>query len=137
VNQPVTIYYEVRDVVDTYYASALAIDAVKVKRTQDYILAESGNMNDNGSISGSFGQAVRITFSNVDVLGTTIQVTGSNGAFRQSHILPMGSLTFDFYDFGEEPMKWNFDIRTKSSTFIVNYEVESTWVEEMPANPCY
>lgn len=137
VGQTVTIYFEVRDVGDTYYDSALAIDAVKVVRTQDYVLAESGNMNANGSISGLFGQAVKITFSNVNVLGTTVQVTGSNGAFHQSIILPMGSVTFNFYCFGEEPMGWNFDVRTESDAFIVNYEVESTWVEGMPTNPCY
>jgi len=46
-------------------------------------------------------------------------------------------LTFDFYCFGEEPMDCDFDIRTKSDAFIVNYEVESTWVQGMPTNPCY
>lgn len=137
VGQTVSIYFEVRDVGDTYYDSALAIDAVKVIQTQDYVHAESGNMNANGSISGLFGQGVKITFSNVNVLGTTIQVTGSNGRFHQSIILPMGSVTFTFSRFGDEPMGWNFDIRTESDAFIVNYEVESTWVEGMPTNPCY
>lgn len=137
VGQTVTIYFEVRDVGDTYYDSALAIDAVKVIRTEDYVHAESGNMNANGSISGMFGQAVKISFTNVNVLGTTIQVTANTGAFHQSIILPEGSVTFDFHSWGEEPMGWNFDVRTKSGAFIVNYDIESTWVEGMPPNPCY
>ncbi len=137
VGETVTIYFEVRNVGDTYYDSALAIDAVRVVRTQNYLPAGGGSLNSNGSISGAFEQAVKLTFNNVNILGTTIQVTSSSGVTEQSILIPMGSATFTFYNFGEEPQEWNFDVSTVSDAFIVTYEIESTWVEGMPPNPCY
>lgn len=134
-----TLHYEVRDVGDLLVDSALAIDAVRVVRTQQYVPAGGGSLTGNSSVSGSFGQSVRLTFRNTNVLGTTITVRDTS-AFGESHgaiILPLQSVTFTFSRFGTEPMNWNFDVSTVSDAFLVTYSIESTWVNGMPVNPCF
>lgn len=139
VGKTVSLHYEVRDVGDLIVDSGLAIDAVKVVRTQQYVLAGAGVLNSDDTISGNFGQAVKLTFKNVNVLGTTINVkdTSPFGETKGIILLPLQSITFTFTRFGEEPMSWSFDISTHSDAFIVGYTIESTWVEGMPHNPCY
>jgi hypothetical protein len=104
-----------------------------------YVPAGGGTLNGNGSISGNFGQSVKITFKNVNVLGTTLNITDT-GPFGETQgiiLLPQQSKTFTFSIFGEEPIFWNFDVSTVSDAFIVTYSIESTWVEGMPPNPCF
>lgn len=133
------LHYEVRDVGDLIIDSALAIDAVKVVRTQDYVPAGGGSLTGNGAIAGSWGQAVRLTFTNQNVLGTTINVKDTTpfGDTKGVILLPQQSVTFTFTRFGQEPMGWAFEVSTVSDAFVVTYSVESTWVQGMPANPCY
>jgi len=139
VGKTVNLHYEVRDVGDLIIDSGLAIDAVKVVRTQQYVPAGGGVLNSNTTLSGSYGQGVKITFKNVNILGTTLTVsdTTSFGETKQTILLPLQSVTYTFTRFGEEPMYWEFDVSTVSDAFIVTYEIESTWVEGMPPNPCY
>lgn len=137
--QVANLHYEVRDVGDLLVDSALAIDAMRVFRTQQYVPAGGGSLNSNGTISGAFGQGVKLTFKNINVLGTTLRVK-DNSPFGESYgiiLLPQQSVTFTFSRFGEEPMGWSFDVSTVSDAFIVTYEIESTWTQGMPVNPCY
>lgn len=141
VGQTVQLAYEVQDVGDTIVDSALAVDSVQVIRTEQFVPVEGqgGALTGNATISGSFGQAVKLTFTNQNILGTTISVkdTAPFGQTKESIILPQQSVTFTFTTFGEEPMGWNFDVSTKSDAFVVSYGVESTWTDGMPPNPCY
>lgn len=139
VGKTVNLNYEVRDVGDLYVDSALAVDGMKVVRTQQYLPAGGGTLNSNDTISGTYGQVVKLTFKNLNVLGTTIQVSDKTpfGETQGRILLPLESVTFTFSRFGEEPMGWSFDISTNSDAFIVGYSIESTWVEGMPNNPCY
>jgi hypothetical protein len=133
------IYYEVRDVGDLVVDSGLAIDGMNVRRTQQYLPAGGGSLAGNGTIEGTFGQGVKLTFKNLNVLGTTLEVT-DNSPFGQTKgviLLPQQSFTFTFSIFGNEPMDWNFSVKTHSDAFVVGYSIESTWVEGMPENPCY
>jgi hypothetical protein len=133
-----TLHYEVRDVGDKRVNSALAIDAVKVVRTQQFVPAGGSSLTGNGTISGTYGQAVRLTFKNLNVLGTTLKVTDKHFDENRSLIpLPQQSVTFEFTQWGEEPMNWEFDVATDSDAFIVNYSIESTWVKGMPTNPYF
>lgn len=141
VGKTVQLAYEVQDVGDTIVDSALAVDAVKILRTEQFVPVpgEGGALTGSATISGSYGQAVKLTFKNQNILGTTISVkdTGPFGETKESIILPQQSVTFTFSSFGEEPMGWNFEVSTKSDAFVVSYGVESTWTEGMPPNPCY
>lgn len=134
-----TLHYEVRDVGDLVVDSALAVDAVKVVRTQQYVPAGGGSLTGNETISGTFGQAVKLTFKNVNALGATLYVKDKSpfGTEKSLILLPQQSVTFTFTRFGEEPMGWSFDVSTVSDAFVVSYGIESTWVAGMPANPCY
>jgi hypothetical protein len=141
VGKTVQLAYEVQDVGDTIIDSALAVDAVQVLRTEQFVSVEGqgGGLTGDATISGSFGQAVKLTFTNQNIVGTTISVkdTSPFGQTKESIILPQQSVTFTFSSFGEEPMGWDFDVSTNSDAFIVSYGVESTWTDGMPANPCY
>ncbi|MGR5408812.1 hypothetical protein ACP3V3_05425 [Vibrio sp. PNB22_3_1] len=134
-----SLYYEVRDVGDTIVDSALAVDSVKVIRTQQYLPAGGGSFTGNRTIAGTYGQGVKLTFKNLNVLGTTLSVKDSSpfGQTKELILLPQQSVTFTFTRFGEEPMGWSFDVSTKSDAFVVSYSMESTWVTGMPVNPCY
>jgi len=134
-----TLHYEVRDVGDLVVDSALAVDAVKVVRTQQFVPAGGGSLSGNGTISGNFGQAVKLTFKNVNVLGTTLYVKDNSpfGETKSLILLPQQSVTFTFARFGEEPMGWSFDVSTVSDAFVTTYGIESTWAEGMPVNPCF
>ncbi len=139
VGKTVNLHYEVRDVGDLIVDSGLAIDAVQVVRTQQYVPAGGGVLNSNATISGSYGQGVKLTFKNINVLGTTLTVSDKSpfGETKGIILLPQQSVTFTFSRFGEEPMFWEFDVSTNSDAFIVTYDVQSTWVEGMPPNPCF
>lgn len=141
VGKTVQLAYEVQDVGDTIVDSALAVDAVQILRTEQFVPVEGqgGALTGDATISGSFGQAVKLTFTNQNILGTTIAVkdTSPFGQTKESIILPQQSVTFTFSSFGEEPMGWNFDVSTNSDAFVVSYGVESTWTDGMPPNPCY
>lgn len=134
-----TLKYEVNDVGDLVVDSALAIDQVKVVRTEQFVHAGSGFFTSPGAIQGSFGQAVRLTFTNTNVLGATLKVTnnGFGGGTRGSIVLPGQSVTYEYYSGGVEPTYWSFDVDTTSDAFFMDYSIESTWVEGMPVNPCY
>ncbi len=108
-------------------------------RTQQYVPAGGGSLNSNSTLNGTYGQAVKLTFKNLNVLGTTLYVTDKSpfGAVKSLILLPQQSVTFTFTRFGEEPMGWSFDVKTDSDAFIVSYGIDSTWVPGMPANPCY
>lgn len=139
VGQPVTLHFEVRDVGDLLYDSGLAIGDIKVMRTEQYLPAGGGILSGPGSISGQFGQGVKITFKNLNVLGTTITVEDKTpfGETQGIILLPQTSHTFTYGRFGEEPMYWEFDVSTVSDAFLVSYSIESTWVPGMPPNPCF
>lgn len=136
--QTATLNYEVRDVGDALVSSALAIDAVEVVRTEQYLPAGGGSLAGNGSITGVFGQGVKLTFKNINVLGTTLRVrdTSPFGESKGVILLPQQSVTFTFSMWGKEPIGWNFEVSTVSDAFIVTYSIESTWVQGMPPNPC-
>lgn len=108
------LHYEVRDVGDLIIDSALAIDAVKVMRTQDYVSAGGGS------------------FTTLSVKDTT-----PFGETKGVILLPKQSVTFTFTRFGQEPMGWAFEVSTVSDAFVVTYSLKSTWISGMPANPCY
>lgn len=139
--QTVQLAYEVQDVGDTIVDSALAVNAVQVIRTDQFlpVAGQGGALTGASTISGSFGQAVKLTFTNQNILGTTISVKDASpfGQTKESIILPQQSVTFTFVALGEEPMGWDFDVSTNSDAFVVSYGVESTWTEGMPQNPCY
>lgn len=141
VGKTVQLAYEVQDVGDTIVDSALAVDAVQILRTEQFVpvAGQGGALTGDATVSGSFGQAVKLTFTNQNILGTTISVkdTSPFGQTKESIILPQQSVTFTFSSFGEEPMGWNFDVSTNSDAFVVSYGVESTWTDGMPPNPCY
>jgi len=141
VGQTVQLAYEVQDVGGTIVDFALAVDAVQVVRTDQFVPVggQGGALTGASTISGSFGQAVKLTFTNQDILGTIISVKDASpfGQTRESIILPQQSVTFTFVAFGEEPMGWDFEVSTNSDAFVVSYDVESTWTEGMPQNPCY
>jgi len=139
VGQTLHLHFEVRDVADLLYPSGIAISDVQLLRTEQFVNAGGGAITGTTQITGAFGQAVRFNFRNLNVLGTTISVRDNTpfGETKQSIILPTGSVTFTFARFGEEPMGWDFTIRTMSDAFIVSYEMESTWVPGMPPNPCF
>lgn len=141
VGETVQLAYEVQDVGDTIVDSALAVDAVQVVRTEQFVPVEGqgGALTGDATISGSFGQVVKLTFTNVNLLGTTISVTDTDplGETKQSIILPLQSVTFTFQQFGPEPNGWEFDVSTNSDAFVVSYAIESTWTEGVPPNPCY
>lgn len=141
VGKTVQLAYEVQDVGDTIVDSALAVDAVQILRTEQFVSVEGqgGALTGDATISGSFGQAVKLTFTNQNILGTTISVkdTLPFGQTKESIILPQQSVTFTFLSFGEEPMGWSFDVSTNSDAFVVSYGVESTWTDGMPPNSCY
>lgn len=134
-----SLHYEVRDVGDQVVDSALAIDAVKVIRTEQYVPAGGGTFSGNGTISGTYGQGVKLTFKNLNVLGTTLSVKDNSpfGETKELILAPQQSVTFTFSRFGEEPMGWSFDVSSQSDAFVVGYSIESTWVSGMPPNPCY
>lgn len=123
-----TLHYEVRDVGDKIVDSALAVDAVNVIRTEQYLHAGSGYFTSPGVIQGSFGQAVRITFTNNNVIGASITVksNGFGGTTKGSLVLPMQSVTFTFINGGVEPTYWSFDVGTSSDALNVEYSIEST-----------
>lgn len=140
--QTVKLTHEVRDVGDTIVDSGLAIDATKVVRTEQFVVTPGLGGPTTGALTvkGQLGQAVRITVKNLNVLGTSVSVQDKSpfGPTKQSIILPMSSVTFEFGVFGEEPMYREFEIKTVvSDAFVVDVAVESTWVEGMPTNPCF
>ncbi|AMQ88457.1 MULTISPECIES: hypothetical protein [Marinobacter] len=141
VGTTVQLAYEVQDVGDTIVDSALAVDAVQVLRTEQFVPVEGqgGALTGDATISGSFGQAVKLTFTNQNLLGTTISVKDTDplGQTKESIILPQQSVTFTFVNGGDEPMGWNFEVSTNSDAFIVSYGIESTWTDGMPPNPCF
>ncbi len=140
VGETVQLAYEVLDVGDAKVDSALAVDAVKVLRTEQFVPVEGegGALTGSATISGSYGQAVKLTFTNNNVLGTTLFVEEtSSGRTEGVVLLPLQSFTFTLTRFGEEPMGWNFEVSTISDAFIVSYGVESTSTEGMPQNPCF
>jgi len=88
----------------------------------------SGIWNSNSSITVQGGQAMWFKIKNLNVLGTTIQITDQARQTQSSIILPQQTVHFTFAIFGSEPMGWKIDIRTNSDVFHVSYELWSTWV---------
>lgn len=127
------------DVGDKIIDSGVVVSDFKIVDMVSRNYHSSGSWNSDSTITGSFGQVVWITVENVNVLGTGIEIEANRGGvrYKQSHLLPYVPITFNFSDFGEEPMGWTFNITPKADAFIVNYTIESTWVPGMPNNPCY
>ena len=140
--QSLTLHFEVRDVGDLIVDSALAIADVSVVRTESYVYAGGGVLtaaNLPRSIEANLGQAVRFSFTNNNVLGGHIRVAddGAFGSTKESIVLPFQTVSFTFTVFGEEPMHRSFTLETISDALVLNYTIESTWIEGMPPNPCY
>ena len=112
---------------------------IKVARTDQFAPAGGGSLARNGSIAGQFGQAVNMIFKSRNKLESIISVKDTSPfvKIKELSLLPLQSATFSFTRFGEGPMDWNFEISTASNAFIVSYQIESTWTEGMPVNPCY
>lgn len=142
VGQVVTLHFDVRDVGDLVVDSGLAIDGVNIVRTEDFLPVTSGSfVGIGGTISGQMGQGVRLNFTNITVPGTTILVQDLTLPFPSERgpviLLPFLTQSFTFAIFTEEPVFRLFEVATFSDSFIVNYDVESTWVSGMPPNPCF
>lgn len=120
------------------FKSGLAIDTISVVRTERLVHAGSGYLNGGGKIQDRLGQLVNVTLTNKNVLGTTVQVRhASSGQSHGAIILPGSSVTFQFQRWGPEPMQWNFDVSTVSDAMLVSYDIESSWIDGMPYNPCF
>lgn len=137
-NQQATITYEVKNVGDRKVDSALAIGPVRVVRTDEFVHAGAGYINGGAKIQGQFGQVVKLTFTNKNVLGTILQVENKVQGLKQGAIvLPGQTATFAFQSGGVEPVYWSFDVSTLSDAMLVDYTVDSTWTNGMPLNPCF
>lgn len=137
--QQATLTYEVKNVGDRKVDSALAISPVKVIRTDDFVQALSGYILQGGTISGDWGASIRLSFTNKNVLGTILQVENKAGGYDAKQgaiVLPGQTVTYTFTSWGSEPYSWEIDVSTLSDAMLVEYEIESTWVDGMPVNPC-
>lgn len=95
---------------------------------------------------GSFWQIVFIKVTNLNVLGTTVEISPLNRLMSPqrtvlapkilptSELLPNDSHIFKFYSFGDVPQGWEFDISTISDVQIIKYEIYSDLVT--PIEPC-
>ncbi len=84
------------------------------------------------------GQLVQIEVTNINLLGTTIELETEfpkDFGFFSTVILPLETRVFQFTRFGSEPLTWVIDLSTESDAFIINYVVKSTWVPGMEPNP--
>jgi RHS repeat-associated protein len=87
-----------------------------------------------GCFEADLGQSVKIYVKNVNVLGTTVGLDEIKPIWnsQESHLLPQQERVFRFAYFSDEPVHWNFCVRTYSSAFSVTYQIWSTWVPGMP-----
>lgn len=115
-----------------YVGRSIAMEAPS--NPENYQLLTSGVWSSNTSLQVRGGQGMWFKIRNTNVLGTTIRITDQAGQVKQSVILPASSVEFVFAVFGNEPMGWQFDIRTESSAFMVTWELWSTWIPGMPPN---
>lgn len=108
-------------------------------RTDDFVQALSGYILQGGTISGDWGASIRLSFTNKNVLGTILQVENKAGGYDAKQgaiVLPGQTVTYTFTSWGSEPYSWEIDVSTLSDAMLVEYEIESTWVDGMPVNPC-
>lgn len=137
--QQATLTYKVNDVGDAAVDSALSIEAVHVLRTEQFVEAGEGFINESGIITGLWGAAIKLSFTNVNAMGALLKVenlSGGMGSHQGSIVLPGQTVTFSFTDWGPEPHSWGIKVSTDSDAMLVTYDVESTWAEGMPLNPC-
>jgi hypothetical protein len=81
------------------------------------------------------GQAMQFRVRNMNAVGTNITIVHTNSGASRSSLLPPGLVVpLDFDYWGCEPMTWNFDISTTADTFLVEFELYSTWVPGDPDN---
>ncbi len=114
------------------YADSGQIGAdAQYKNMDELKLYDTGVWTGNESVNAELGQIVEITTKNVNVFGTTIEISSNWGQTQQMILFPGRTETFRFSVFGQEPISWRFSISTKSKAFVVKYDIKSTWVPGM------
>jgi hypothetical protein len=100
-------------------------------------LLQSGVWNGDTTLSVQGGQAMHFVISNLNVIGTQIEITASPfNDTRRADVPAQLSVGLDpFARFGAEPMEWDFEISTEADTFLVEWCLFSTWVPGDPNNP--
>lgn len=96
-------------------------------------LLTSGTWNGTATVSVQGGQSMHFQLNNLNVLGTTITISG-RGETKSLILVPAGTGDMIFDMFGKEPMGWDFNISTDSDAFLVGWELYSTWVPGDPPN---
>lgn len=137
-----TLTFEVMDVADQVVDSGLAIDAVRVFRTELFLPLTSTSVTTQSAVTltQQAGQVVRITVRNINVLGVGVSIS-DNSAFGRTDefiLLPFMSRTLTYSLFAEEPVTRSFTLGTTvSDAGIYTADLESTWVPGQPENPCF
>lgn len=91
-------------------------------------LLGSGAWNTDSQVHCTGGQVIHFAITNINVVGTTIEISEALGEANRALILPGQTVDLNFSRFGDEPMDWSFDISTQSDAFMVTYCLYSTWV---------
>jgi hypothetical protein len=118
-----------------FFCNQVAHQLMKSAAESKYHKYEEGIWSGNVDVDAQLGQAVQISVTNINVLGTTIEINALNiKQTEHSLLLPYHEKKFKFYRFGSEPYSWNFRIRSESDVFLVRYKITSTWVPGMPRN---
>src|SRR4051794_23749313 len=89
-------------------------------------LLGQGAWNADSSVSVLGGQGVSFQVTNINVVGTVVEITG-RGQTQSATILPGLTATLDFSFFGQEPISWDFEVSSPSDAFIVSWCLYSTW----------
>jgi hypothetical protein len=98
-------------------------------------LHSAGTWNSGTNLDVQGGQIMHFAISNLNALGTTIDILSNLGGHHNSVILPGGTVDLAFSCFGNEPMAWNFAVSTNSDAFLVSWNLYSSWVPGDPPNP--
>jgi hypothetical protein len=98
-------------------------------------LLNSGTWNGGTTLSVQGGQAMHFQLNNLNVLGTTINISADRtGKTKGLILVPSVSGDITFSVFGKEPMGWTFTVSTDSDAFLVGWQLFSTWIPGDPPN---
>jgi len=84
------------------------------------------------SIKG--GQVMHFAVTNINVLGVSIRLEGSNGQVLGGILLPGMTGDYVFSAFGNEPMQWTFSPSIDTDASVVTWKLFSSWVPGDPPN---
>lgn len=94
-----------------------------------------GIIKNDFTIDARLGQAVEISFKNLNVLNVAFDITQEFPPFNNKStkivLFPQQTRTLKYYIFGSVPISWRFNISVFSDVALIEYVIKSTpWVSQ-------